>query len=157
MGLFITMLTAAHHWILSWARKMQSMHSNPVYWNLILILSSHLCLVKKPVKKFSYFHGMGLFITILTTAHHWTLSWARYYYLLKFHINTVLSSIPSEKLPKNKSNWSYKNVLLYVSNNSLHHIQHPWWTVQAQSIQILVSYMPVHTLVKAVFRCVVFG
>ena len=42
--MFITSFTSARHLSLSWDKSVQSMHSHPISWRSILILSSHICL-----------------------------------------------------------------------------------------------------------------
>jgi hypothetical protein len=44
IGKFITVFTRAHHWLLSWARLIQSMPPHPISLRSILILSSYLWL-----------------------------------------------------------------------------------------------------------------
>jgi hypothetical protein len=42
---FITVITRARHWSLSWATRSRFKILHPLPWRLILILCSHLCLV----------------------------------------------------------------------------------------------------------------
>jgi hypothetical protein len=66
----IIVFTTARRWDISWATWIQSTHWYTIILWYILILSPNAQLIRN----FHSFYGTRRFITVYTTARHWTLS-----------------------------------------------------------------------------------
>jgi len=99
--------------------------------------------VTQLVKKFSAFYRSQRFITEITTAHYWSLSWARWILCILSYCIIILSSMPMS------SKWfcffrSSDHNYVHISHLTMcykFHPSHPWcdhpdniwWSVQSQS------------------------
>jgi hypothetical protein len=101
---FVSVLTRALHWSLSWARSIQSIPSHPISLRFILILFTHLlislpsCLFPKGFPTYPIFIPVALHLCYMPCPshppwlHHYNCTWRRVQ-VMKLHIGILLTHL----------------------------------------------------------------